>query len=378
MAVRQTTTTSDQDNQEIAGDFEAIRRLSRDLRNSSKLITAAQARWLVDRYYQVQDDRIRAAGQIRSELDTDEPNTLLDWLLGNYATLENDIRRALAAYSESQLPGVWARSICGIGPVIAAGLLAHIDVSREPTVGKLWRFAGLDPTQKWEKGTKRPWNARLKVLTTFKLGESFVKVQNRESDVYGKVFAARKALELKRNNMRLLEPGEKSPKMPRIMDMDPADVDSMDGADGDGGASSARYTLIQSGMPGAFAEQAAARLRSANIGHSTDAYFWYSMGVLPPAHIHARARRYAVKLFLAHYHEVAYFHHFGVLPPLPYVLAHMGHVDYIAPPNADLVPGLVEARKAYGKAFAAGGGFVPGKYSPSFVDYAEDEGDRDE
>ena len=37
----------------------------------------------------------------------------------------------------------------GIGPVIAAGLLANIDIKQAPTVGHIWRFAGLDPTNKW-------------------------------------------------------------------------------------------------------------------------------------------------------------------------------------------------------------------------------------
>ncbi len=37
-----------------------------------------------------------------------------------------------------------------------------------------------------------------------------------------------------------------------------------------------------------------------NIGKSTEAYGHYSTGHLPPAPIDARARRWTVKLFLAH------------------------------------------------------------------------------
>ena len=53
----------------------------------------------------------------------------------------------------------WARSIYGIWPVLAAGLLAHIDIEQAPTVGHIWSFAGLDPTKKWQPKTTRPWNA---------------------------------------------------------------------------------------------------------------------------------------------------------------------------------------------------------------------------
>jgi len=56
--------------------------------------------------------------------------------------------------------------------------------------------------------------------------------------------------------------------------------------------------------------------------------------MLPPAHIHARARRYAVKLFLSHYHHVAYEVATGQKPPKPYVLDRIpGHTHYVAPPN---------------------------------------------
>ena len=84
-------------------------------------------------------------------------------------------------------------------------------------------------------------------------------------------------------------------------------------------------------MQGDYREQAEAK--AATVGKNTDAYKAYSIGQLPPAHIHARAERYATKLFLAHWHHVAYESHFGTPPPKPYVIEHMGHAHYIAPPN---------------------------------------------
>jgi len=55
---------------------------------------------------------------------------------------------------------------------------------------------------------------------------------------------------------------------------------------------------------------------------------------LPPAHIHAMARRQAVKMFLSHLHEVMYRDYFGEAPPVPYVFTktEQDHRHFIAPP----------------------------------------------
>ena len=90
---------------------------------------------------------------------------------------------------------------------------------------------------------------------------------------------------------------------------------------------------MENNEAGAYKGQAEAKLLKFKIGQDTDAYKAYSQGKLPPAHIHARAKRYAVKLFLAHYHHVGYELLHGELPPRPFVIEHMGHVDYMGPPN---------------------------------------------
>lgn len=263
---------------------ETVARLSRDLKNSARLLTREQARYLVDLYYELQDDRIRANNQKRAHTEDVEPNELISWFADRQMDLETDAKKALDIYSDAQIPGQWAKSIVGIGPVIAAGLLAHVDIEKAPTAGHIWRFAGLDPTVKWGKGEKRPWNAQLKVLT-WKAGESFVKQQSRPNDVYGKIYVERKMLEIARNER------------------------------------------------GDFKDQAEASLAEKNFGKDTAARAAYEQGMLPPARIHLRAQRYAVKLFLAHFHHVLYEDRYGTPPPKPYVIEHGGHTHYIAPPH---------------------------------------------
>ena len=84
-----------------------------------------------------------------------------------------------------------------------------------------------------------------------------------------------------------------------------------------------------------LAQRAAAKLVKFKIGKTTDAYAHYSSGKLPPAHIHARAKRYAVKLFLAHWHAVAYWYAMKGHAPKPYILTKQGgHAHEIEVPNA--------------------------------------------
>lgn len=291
--------------------------LRKDLREAAQQLGEREARHLVDAYYALQGHRIEAQSQVRSLSKSDEPNAVLSWLYSQHETLETEIKKALDDYSLTQEVGRWSRSITGIGPVLAAGLLAHIDIEKAPTVGHIWRFAGLDPTVTWNKGEKRPWNASLKVVC-WKIGESFVKVSGLDSDVYGKVVQERKVLEWDRN------------------------------------------------FSGLLADQAQETLEKKKIGKTTDAFVWYSaslteadarmildapatarqgmaqklagepgsgVSMLPPARIHARAQRYGVKLFLAHWHHVAYESHFNEKPPKPYVIEHLGHAHFIAPPN---------------------------------------------
>lgn len=262
--------------------LESIQRLTKDLKEASYILSDDEARFLVDAYYMMQDNRIRSAGQIRSMAESGEPNAVLQWLLGQNTTLENQVKRALDAYSGAHAVGQWARAQKGIGPVIAAGLLAHFDIHKAPTNGHFWSFAGLDPRNEWKKGEKRPHNASLKTLC-WKIGESFVKVSGHEDAFYAHLYLERKEREALKNEA--LE----------------------------------------------FADQAKAKLDKFSIGKTTDAYKAYSQGKLPPAHIHARAKRYAVKRFLSDLHYVWFMNEFGKEPPVPYAVAHLDHAHWVKP-----------------------------------------------
>jgi len=142
------------------------------------------------------------------------------------------------------------------------------------------------PTRKALESTlaRRPWNAALK-LVCWKAGQSFVMFNNKEDCLYGQLYKKRKEYEYGMN------------------------------------------------MNLAYKEQAEEKLRTTKIGDDTIAREWYEKGMLPPAHIHARSVRWAVKLFLSHWHYRAYELLHGEPPAGPYPIAFLGHVDFIPAPE---------------------------------------------
>jgi len=331
---------SDKNNKNKKGEInvEPIEKLRKDLRQAAATLSLQEIRYLVDLYYQIQDFRKAAENQVNTLGKGGELVNVLSWAFGSMETIENEIKYALNVYTNREPTGMgsWAKSICGIGPVLSAGLLAYINVEKAPTAGHVWRFAGLDPTLEWlgkEKSQKlvhncrgenveatlaavcraasrsvdrirraattdangktvkltedriisvlsrRPWNASLKVLC-WKIGESFVKVSANENDTYGKVWINRKEYETEKNEL-----GDYANQCPGYL----------------------------------------GRLRDKN----TPTYKTLQTGMLPAGILHARSKRYAVKLFLAHWWEESYRRHFKKEPPLPYPIAHLGHTHKI-------------------------------------------------
>ena len=268
---------------EIHVPYEPLLRARKDLVRAAAELSLSDARFAVDLYYQVQDYRKATANQQRAAAEGEEPRDLIDWSVESFQTIEDVIRSGLAKFAAAQSLGQWALAQHGIGPVITAGLLAHIDIAKAPTAGHIWSFAGLSPHQKWEKGQQRPWNARLKVLC-WKIGDSFVKQSGSDKCFYGRFYRERKAIEVARN-----EAGE--------------------------------YREI------------AERTLTEKKFKQSDTRKAYEEGRLPDGRIDMRARRWAVKLFLAHYHHVGYELLHGEPPPRPYVLAHGGHAHFIPPPG---------------------------------------------
>jgi hypothetical protein len=344
-------------------------KLKRDLKEAGIALQPREVRYLVDYYYAMQHLRATACNQVRALEASGEPCTLIKWLAGQDMRQEHQVKTMLDIWTDGQPVGRWLKSQRGVGPVISAGLMAYIDIERASTVGDIWRHAGLDPTQRWlgkkdgavvlarvigemereghgkKRGqdgdaywkevvrracphaglnpatvlrfaetdkdgkqrklsrenvaaalARRPYHDGFKTLC-WKAGDCFVKLHNRPDCFYGKVYEQRKELEMERN------------------------------------------------AAGRFAETAQRTLAEKDWSRDTATKRVYEEGRLPDGRIDLRARRYAVKLFLSHLHEVMFWERFKTPTPAPYVIGILGHIDYIPPPNEHFFPGLREARE---------------------------------
>ena len=129
---------------------------------------------------------------------------------------------------------------------------------------------------------KPPYNVNAKQIA-YLLGESFVKVSNNSSSLYGRLYKERKAYELEKN-------------------------EKLD-----------------------YADQAKQILQEKSYGKDTESYKYYIQGKLPPAQIHRRAKRYAVRIFLSHLFEAMYIYKYNKSPNEIYPIAYLNHKDYIQP-----------------------------------------------
>lgn len=269
-------------------NIESLQKLSRDVKVAVETLSPAEVRYLVTAYYQMQENRKVSDNQTLALTNAGKPHEVVAWLAHNNMTLERNIKSLLDAHTSTTTIGRWSKSIVGIGPVIAAGLSAHINIEKAPVPGHIWSFAGLSPLSEWKKGEKRPWNAELKTLC-WKIGESFVKFSNHPEAYYGPLWKERKQQEEERN-----EKGLNAPYCEMILD-------------------------------------------KKRFNPDTDAFKCYRRGVLPPAHVHARSKRWVVKLFLSHWHYVMYSIHYGKPPAEPYAISVLGHAHKIPVPNWPMV-----------------------------------------
>jgi hypothetical protein len=236
---------------------------------------------MVELYYDCQDLRIAHANKERTE----PPSELVEWLDFWMKAGERVIHNKLAQWVEgedSPLEAKWAYDQIGIGPVIASGLSAHIDCARCGNVSGLWKFAGQAPGfDRKTKGQKLCYNARLKTLC-WKMGESFVKVSGKEGATYGKLYVQYKAEEVGRNEA------------------------------------------------GLYKEAAKIELSAKTFKNDNATKKRLTEGKLSDAHLHARAKRRVVKLFLSHFWVKAR-EGKGLAVTLPYAIRILGHDGMIEP-----------------------------------------------
>lgn len=305
---------------------------------------------LVSTYYEQQKARIALRNRVRA-IEKGEKKGSMDmcnWLLKGHVVMEVGCKQALELILQHSEIGQWLLQITGIGPVIAAGCLAHFNIEGRQYASQFISYAGLNDNNvpfigrvgaekamkevlkmfpaevdndtftdemaieftkligrrfeyirehgwdsvnsRWDKtgmiaaAAKIPYNATLKMLM-WKIGQSFFMNCHNEKSMYGAIYVNRKIYESKKN-------------------------DALE-----------------------YKDQAEKALRDKNYGKDTTAYSEYIQGRLPKQHIDMRARRYAVTKFVSHLFEEMYRVHNNKQPPVYYILANEPdkHKDILPP-----------------------------------------------
>lgn len=302
--------------------IQVIKKLDKDMKEAAKTLQGHEVSFLVKVYYDWQKYRIGNENRLRSK-DGKAPNALVQWMFDQCHMLEKQLAVALDIYTANSEIGTRIRNVPGVGPIMAAGLLAYNipeSILGKNYVSSLYRYAGMDPTCKWEKGKKRPWNANVKVLC-YKLGQSFIKTSGNENSYYGQLFKQRKAYELSKNFLPLYGYPNRAQADEQAKRF---------------GKATEAYQWCTGGWVNkpAYVTKVKEALEKYNVNGRHFFNPEECGAALPMAAINMRAARWAVKRFLSDFHATFYKLVHEKDAPEPFPIAKMKeHNTYIAPPD---------------------------------------------
>src|SRR5271166_510032 len=130
---------------EVGEDFTPYTITKEDLLVASNM-SREEARLVVDFYYSVQKNRIRASNKksaVDRNVDIAINPAFLKRCMEDEQEIEKKIAKTMLAFARGKELGQWAMSIKGISGILASALLAYIDISRARTAGAIWKIAGL-------------------------------------------------------------------------------------------------------------------------------------------------------------------------------------------------------------------------------------------
>lgn len=141
---------------EVQMAVQGLASVSGKLKEDVVLLDPSEIRFLVDAYYQKQDDRKTKFHQIRAieqggdaEYDSSQV-TMLKWLASSSKNEEAQIKKLLDLWTSSNPVSNYFKHITGIGPVFSAALMAYFDVTKAHYQGNFISYAGLnDQNVQW-------------------------------------------------------------------------------------------------------------------------------------------------------------------------------------------------------------------------------------
>ncbi|UZE92548.1 MAG: hypothetical protein IB616_01690 [Methanosarcinales archaeon] len=155
--------------------------------------TTEELKLMVSTYYAFQKERIQTGNRIKA---LERTGVAKSRAVDLHEHLDEELKRIekwIVDKVEDQLEGVdiynaWLRHVPGVGPMLAAGLISVIDpISEVEKPSSLWKYSGQDVVDgkapKRVRGQKVTWNPFARTLC-WKLGDSFVKAGGYYRKVY--------------------------------------------------------------------------------------------------------------------------------------------------------------------------------------------------
>lgn len=218
---------------------------------------------IVSAYYRMQSERSILSAHSDKLQESEYNHDVLNRVSDVFVSIEDSLYPLFETFSLQYKVGQWALLHSGITPVFVAGLISNIDISKAYNVSSVYRYCGIDPSLTYVKGSKVLWNADLKSLV-WKIGQSISKCTTSKNSFY---------VDLYHQN---------------------------------------RTSCQQINLSGGYSHKAKDILTNRNI-KNTAIRRKLESGFLPDVYIDAQARKFVVKIFLAHFHTVWYEDYHSVL-----------------------------------------------------------------
>lgn len=324
---------------------------------------ANQARFTIDTYYQIQDMRINTANKIRADRqgfdnrttnkeERKEKLSVLDYQLAMMESTEENLKKILDRYSDSNYLSRWARQTLGIGPVLAASLPAYFslkieeDGSTRMHAGSWWNYAGLnDNNIPWlgasaskelveeaieENNGVLDDNTMLLIcarshwsLDHFINFKDCLKVDKKGNKKWSKDNVIKACSVIPYNKKLKVVCYKIGTSFHKLCNNEKSLYGRLF-------KERLQYEL-EKNERGDYADQAL-KIAKTKKFNNKEMLETYKSGKLPISHIYMRCERYVTKLFISHAFEAAYYNQYGTMPPAPYALCFCeGHSDYIGP-----------------------------------------------
>lgn len=329
-----------------------IKRLTRptgDIRIAAVDMSMVEARLVLRQFLELQPAQMSTKAHYKNLVKAGHTNSVMRFVKNSTEYVRTyQYKELLDIWTEKFPEARWAKSIFGIGSIIAAGLVCHIDFNKVKSPSSITQHAGQAPNsrkvtieaayalmeQSMELYGDTPKDTHIKWLCKqldkdFNTFHKFCRKKGRPYH-WDQIFSAirwpsydptLKHICLLLGNTFILKKSLYQAIYRERRD----------------------HWEIPRNEAGLYKKVAAKQLKMFNYKPWKDPYKCYTAGYLPDGHINNRARKYAVKIFLSHYYSVYYYIRTGEVPYNAYA------IDILSGHKKILVPNLEKANEGRNK-----------------------------